>query len=235
MRVYQCPFNVADLLDQNNAHHIIETFASVSPPLVENRERYSPMLIDFTGDKGLALYARNMTTLIDGLASCTGRLFERPISGQVFVWAMRVGDSSKHKSTTLSGVRGGMQQLSNNTVKFGLVKATSGVEGLTNWLRGTSKKPLTNKVISGLDYDQYLQRDGGGVSRGVLNQRQMNMAEGHATALIIPAKFRNEFSMDVISPIDNGKVTMASIAKLVRVMKTKLDKAGPSREGGIYD
>ena len=235
MRVYQIPFNVADLLDQKKADFIINTMASVSPPLVENRQRYYPLLTDFTGSKGLALYAKNMTTLIDGLASCTGNLFDKPMSGQVFVWATRVGDSSKHKSTTFAGLRGGMQQLSNNTVKSGLVSTISKLEWLTNRLSGSDqKKILTNKLIHSLDFDQYLKRDGGGVSKGIDGQRQTNMAEGHATALIIPASFRHNFSMEIISPIDNRAVTLASIAKLVRTMRTKLDKPGPSRDGGIY-
>ncbi len=254
MRVYQRPFRMDMLLQTSSPDTLLQHGWAGAPLLVENKHVNDALILDFTDDYGLALYAKNMSTLIDGLAQCSGKN-AKLLKGQIFVLAQRVGDASQHKNVTLAYVKGKTRQASNNIVKGNILRIRGGVEKITNQF---SRTPEGNKVQGlaktqalgqNIGFDPYLWRDGESWEHASTVQRDLNMAKGHAAALVMPAKYRMDFAGDIISPIDNGVTTLGAVAKLVRVLKSQIDtrremrlESGRSgakigsenRQGGIF-
>lgn len=242
MRVYQAELSMSAAIGDGGPTYIADGYLGAFP-LVENRTVVPPIVTNFRGGKGLGLYAKNLTTLIDGLAACS-KLKNTLLDGQICIWVGRVGDSKNHRNITMRFLGAQVSGIANR-VKAVPVFATGYTQSTSNIIRnklaqvqrekeieqgisGAQHKPgrglsVAHKVADKIGFNMHQYRDGDSYSSVASIQRQDNMAKGRAVVFLFPARYRPSFdSKDAIAMVDNGKQTLATIGVLVRSMKGKI-------------
>ncbi len=191
--------------------------------LVDNRTLMTPIVSDFGPRSGnsLALFAKDMDTIIRGLSAYTGSS-SIALTGPVAALPMLFGDPKKRQNVTAQYIKGQAQNVGNN-VKGLRMKAMGTYERLKKKTGSLPKdKPSGIQAFGNkIGFNGHLWRDGPKNYSGTKDiVRDYNLAVSHALVYLFPAAYRMSFNRNVVCAIDNhGETSLAAIAKLLRTVK----------------
>lgn len=202
---------------------LVNSGYSVGVTLIENKYLMTPMVTNFgpQSGNGLALYAKDLDTIVRGLSAFTG---DRSIAlkGPIAALPMIYGKSRNQQNVTAQFIKGKIDNLTNN-IKFLGVKARAKFERSQLDKSGSPNAPLTDtrKFADKIGFNAHLWRDGSkshADTKDII--RASNLGKSHALVYLFPAAYRTSFNHNLVCPIEGSQGTsLAALGKLLRTVK----------------